>query len=159
MNRNYEKFFTPEHVAAQMADILDARAGDVILEPSAGRGALVRAVKNRNKNVGVYAVEINPEYEDDLRSVAENYEIGDFLLSFHDDDYHGCISNPPFGNGIDLQAHVDKIRSVVMLGRKIVMIVPADYYPGVPHSTWPIENWSTNSDGTTTAIKIICFKN
>lgn len=39
------------------------------------------------------------------------------------------------------------------------MIVPENFNPSVEHKTHLIENWSLNSDGTKTEIKIIEFNN
>lgn len=158
--RNYEKFFTPEDVAWFMAEHLDPKPGDVILEPSAGNGSLVRAVYEKCPGAHVFAFEINGKYEPEIRNAGSKVVvIKDFLTVPCYAKFTGCIANPPFGNGIDLRAHFDHIRLHVRKGGKIVMIVPADFDPQCEHKVSHLNNWSSNSDGTTTPIKIIEFIN
>lgn len=161
--RDYSKFFTYPETAAYMAGLLNAAFGEKILEPSAGNGALIRAVKKHSGNgVLMYACEIQEHNADDLEEICHWYVIADFLTDEISEDwilFDGCIANPPFGNGVDLQAHFDKIRRIVKYDGKIVMIVPEDFDPGITHKVHPLENWSKNSDGTTTPIKIIEFNN
>lgn len=163
MTRNYEKFFTPDDIADKMVSLLKPLPGKRYLEPSAGNGSLVRAVKRASPASIVYAIERNYQHESDLNGICDWWEINDFIGQ---DDYenwlefHGCIANPPFGNGTDLQAHFDKICRMVCYGGKVVMIVPSDFHPTVlQYKVHPVENWSKNTDGTTTKIKIIEFFN
>lgn len=158
--RNYEKFFTPEDVAWYMAEHLDPQPDEVFLEPSAGNGSLVRAVMEKCPRAHVFAFEINPEYEQDIKDAgAKVVVIKNFLEIPCYAKFTGCIANPPFGNETDLRAHFDHIRLHVKTGGKVVMIVPADFDPKCEHRTHNLNNWSTNSDGTTTTIKIIEFDN
>lgn len=163
-SRDYTKFFTPMEIGDRMAKLLAPQDGQVILEPSAGNGMLVAAVKRRCPGAFVFAYEIDKNHEWSLkhrtqRTNADVVVIKDFLQSPDSPKYSGCIANPPFGNGTDLRAHFDKIRKVVKIGGIIVMIVPEDFDPRVQHQEYALENWSNNSDGTTTAIKIIAFLN
>lgn len=158
--RNYEKFFTPENVAWYMAEHLDPKPGEVILEPSAGNGSLVKAVMEKQPEARVFAFEINPKYEKDLREAgAKVVVIKDFLEIPFTALCSSCIANPPFGNGIYLEDHFVQIRKHVKKGGKVVMIVPADFDPKCEHRVHHLNNWSANSDGTTTSIKIIEFDN
>lgn len=157
--RDYRKFFTYPETAYFMAGMIDPQPGEVILEPSAGDGALVKAIKAKCQETKVIAIELDPQWESELRNFADIVAITDFLATPTIAKCNSCIANPPFGNGIDLQAHFDHICKHVKKGGKIVMIVPEDFRPNVFHETYPLENWSTNSDGTKTEIKIIEFLN
>lgn len=158
-HRNYEKFFTPPEVADFMVGLLNPKAGELVLEPSAGRGSIVKAIKRNAPGCSVFAIEINNDYNSELSEVADVIAITDFLELEDMYQCDGCIANPPFGNGIDLRAHVEQIRKFVVPDGKIVMIVPKDFDLGVQFKSYPLENWSKNSDGTTTEIKIIEFNN
>lgn len=158
--RDFRKFFTPDNIAWWMAELLNPQDDDVILEPSAGNGSLVRAVLEENPKAIVFAFEINEIYRDNLKEAgAKVVVIKDFLETPELAKFSGCIANPPFGNGVDLQAHFDKIRRLVKLDGRIVMIVPFDFDPNCKHTQFDCENWSKNSGGTITEIKIIDFKN
>lgn len=157
--RDYSKFFTPDEHADFMVDWLNLKVGDAGFDPSAGNGQLVRAVRRKHGDtVIINAIELNKEYEDDLQC-ADNLWLQDFLDHRDSGEYDFCIANPPFGNGIDLLAHVEHMREMTKLGGKIVMIVPADFNPKCSFSFKKIDNYSSNSDGTTTPIKMIMFTN
>jgi hypothetical protein len=159
-DRDYTKFFTPQGTAAFMASLLEAKAGDWVLEPSAGAGALVRAVKNKDSRIVVTAVEQNEKWRAYLKSAGANLVvIKDFLAIPDIAKWTSCIANPPFGNGTDLKAHIDHMRRCVKTGGTVVVLVPEDFELDIPHETYPHDNWSQNSDGTITPIKIIKFAN
>ncbi len=164
--RDYTKFFTPDHVAKYLVSLVNPQTGDVVLEPSAGNGAIVRAIKQHNAGVKVFSFDINNKYKRLLIDAgADVVVIRDFISIPVYAKFTSCISNPPFGNGIDLQAHFDHICSHVKDGGHIVMIVPLDFSPNCKkhiiknETVRPLENWAKNSDGTTTEIKILEFKN
>lgn len=158
--RDYSKFFTPSPIALYLTSLIKLNTGDVVLEPSAGNGSIVRAIKIKNAGVKVFAFEINEDYKNYLYNAGANVVvIKDFLSIPVYAKFTSCISNPPFGNGIDLQAHFDSIRKHVKTGGEVVMILPDDFEVNCEHKKIPIENWSQNSDGTTTKIKIVHFIN
>lgn len=160
MKRDYSKFFTPDGIAMFMASLLSPKDDQVILEPSAGHGALIRAVKINNPGCKVFAFDINEDFKPYMRNAGASIAvIKDFLTIPVYAKFSGCIANPPFGNGTNLQAHFDHIRAHVKKLGKVVMIVPDNFDPCIGHKSYPIENWSKNSDGTTTQIKIIEFNN
>lgn len=161
--RDYRKFFTYPETAAFMARLLNATDGQQIIEPSAGDGRLVKAVNDfSGDGVIIDAVELDDQWEKDLNPICRKVFISDFLrVPLLKNSYDGCIANPPFGNGVDLQSHFDKIHDIVKPLGKIIAIVPFDFFPTAVRNYYfhPLENWSKNSDGTTTAIKLIEFKN
>lgn len=159
IKRDYRKFFTYPETAYFMAGMVDLKPGEFVLEPSAGNGALVKAIKAKCQEVKVIAIEIDPQWESELRKFADIVVIKDFLQVPVLAKFNHCLANPPFGNGTNLQAHFDLICNHVKTGGKIVMIVPADFTPNIIHETHPLENWSKNSDGSMTEIKIIEFFN
>lgn len=158
--RDYTKFFTYPDTAKFMADALSPKESDFILEPSAGNGMLVKAVKNACPKSKVVAVELYEDWEKELKSIADVVIIKDFLDFKSIPKFSSCIANPPFGNGIDLDAHIQHMRSLVKKGGRMVILVPKDYFElNTEYDTYPVENWSKNSDGSTTEIKIISFLN
>ena len=160
LERNYEKFFTPKRVADFMAELADPQPHETVLEPSAGNGAIVKAIKQHERDAIIHVCELKDQYRSELlKAGASAINIGDFLEYPESYTFNHCIANPPFGNETSIRDHFDKIRRLVKHGGKVVMIVPADFDPKHEHTKYPIDNWSTNSDGTTTPIKIIKFDN
>lgn len=160
LERNYEKFFTPSWLAEQMVKMVIPLRDDTILEPSAGNGSIVRAIKYYEPDTIIHVCELKEEYRSALLEAgARAIYIGDFLEYPESYKFDHCIANPPFGNETSIKDHYDKICRLVKPGGKIAMIVPYDFHPGRLHEAYPVDNWSTNSDGTTTEIKVIAFIN
>lgn len=160
MERDYKKFFTPSHIAKYMVELLNPQAGDVVLEPSAGNGSIVKVIKEKEEKCIVFAFEINKEYEQDLRDAGANIVvIKDFLETPSRVQFTSCCANPPFDKNTNLQGHFDLMCELVKEGGKIIMVLPQDFKLKIEHETHSIENWSTNKDGTITPIKIVEFTN
>jgi hypothetical protein len=108
------QYDTPPELAARQALMLPrARRPLRVLEPSAGLGALVRAVLERSPSALVDAVEYDPRRVAVLRELA--CELGfrvdelDYLERPPPSElYDVGISNPPFTDGIE-EAHVCKL--------------------------------------------------
>src|SRR6267142_4481991 len=75
--RRDQSFFTPRELAALVVDYAEVRGCDV-LEPEAGRGALVTACLKAGA-ARVYAIEKNKEYAQDIEGTAGMYSGYDFL--------------------------------------------------------------------------------
>ena len=176
--RDYSKFYTPENVALRMVDLAEIKPGMKILEPSAGDGAIVRAIRRNYKLNTVHAVEINQKNIDHIKKAGADYVIcRDFLSpdSVHG-FYHVIIANPPFGNDTDVIGHVKKMKDVLLENGILVCILPKnilckllpdvhiDMLQGYQWKSeyaeiFDIENWAQNSDGTTTEICIVKYRN
>ncbi len=73
-----------------------------ILDPSAGKGDILEYVKDNTKGrAEFFAIELNPELQQVLRSKEMQVIESDFLR-YEDDEYFDfIIMNPPFSNGVD----------------------------------------------------------
>lgn len=84
-----------------MADI---QAGMRVLEPSAGTGALLRAMPLNTTRI---AIEIVQELTDLCRPLATVVHCGDFLsfdpATAEVDRFDRVVMNPPFANGADIK--------------------------------------------------------
>lgn len=155
--RNYTKFFTPDHVADFLVAIAALKPGYSVLEPHAGNGQIIRAIRRRhNHTVIVDAIELNEDHLPMLQQEADRAWSGDFLHTITRRCYDVIIANPPFGNGVDLYLHYMRMReSVMQRNGRIVMICPMNFVIAEEYEEWPLENWSANSDGTMTELKVI----
>jgi len=101
-----QSFFTPPDLASLVVDYGDVRGCDV-LEPEAGRGALVAACLKAGAS-RVYAIEKNKEYAQDIDGAAAIYSGYDFLELtelWGGRLFHRIVMNPPFTKNQDI-AHV-----------------------------------------------------
>jgi hypothetical protein len=101
--KNFGAFFTSEAVAARVAEKAEIGSGHLVLEPSAGQGALAAFARDRGAHVT--CVEIQPGLAHELR-VLHGYEDvveADFLKldPAHFVPFDRIVMNPPFDRGRD----------------------------------------------------------
>ena len=99
-------FPTPAPVVQRLIELADLAPGMVVLEPSAGTGAIAIAIAATGASVD--CVEQDPGYADALLATgtARTVHVGDFLAHSVQPLYDRVVMNPPFTKGADM-AHVD----------------------------------------------------
>lgn len=116
-------FETPKELSLEIVDMLDLLPSDKILEPSAGKGSLIRACGNFHQ---ITAIEINYQLCDYLRSIFnESKIICDDFLSLQNDDlglFDKILMNPPFANGQDIE-HITHAFKFLKKGGILVAVV------------------------------------
>lgn len=97
----FQSFFTPPDLAREVAEMADVR-GCVVLEPSAGHGALADACLSAGATI-VDCFEINEESIKVLYKKGHHY-IGDDFLAFGCRElYDRIVMNPPFTKNQDIK--------------------------------------------------------
>src|SRR5512141_2889235 len=101
-----------------MVAMADIQAGQHVLEPSAGRGALLKPLPTQ---VHRTAVDLNPAMTD-LPAHADEVHFTDFLQSNGElGTFDRIIANPPFRNGQDVD-HVRHMHDLLKPGGVIVTV-------------------------------------
>ncbi|MER6977656.1 methyltransferase [Streptomyces carpinensis] len=101
-------YATPPALVTQVVDLAGIRAGDTVLEPSAGAGAMTADIASRGGLVD--AVELDERRAQILRSQGDCRKVteADFLgldpLDW-EQGYDRIVMNPPFNNGLDHILH------------------------------------------------------
>lgn len=128
------QWFTPPEIAREMvrmaAQALRMRPDARILEPSAGRGNLVRAVLEVNPRARIDAVEIDARWQGSLEGLGDNVrvEIRDYLERPPPRQrYHLAITNPPYDGGLEA-AHLAKMLDEC---DRVIALLPARSLHGV----------------------------
>lgn len=116
-------FPTPEKVIDQMLDYADLKRGEDVLEPSAGMGHIVDALKALDLNLGIDLCEISPTLRDVLTGKGYTWIEKD-IFDLTDGDYDKILMNPPFENG-DSMCHVRHCYTLLKPGGRLVAILPA----------------------------------
>lgn len=100
-----QSFFTPEALAVRVVALANVQ-GQVVLEPSAGRGALADVCMTQGA-LSVSCFELNAEHANELRRKRYAVIEGDFLdySPAKDALYQRIVMNPPFTKNQDI-AHV-----------------------------------------------------
>lgn len=127
-------FPTPQPVVALLLEQADIEAGNLVLEPSAGQGAIAVAVAKLGAIV--HCFEIDPTNSDKLATalfaVAPEYSVStrDFLTverpqaNFRGDLYDRVVMNPPFAKQQDIK-HVLHAFEFLNPGGRLVSVMSA----------------------------------
>lgn len=121
--KNFQFFETPADIAHKLA----VRLGDVepthrILEPSAGRGALIKAVLEEWPEQTVDCYELMEENREELAKIPNARLLGNDFLEAEVGMYDKIIANPPFANNQDIK-HVTKMWEHLADGGQMAVIM------------------------------------
>ncbi|PRX66185.1 uncharacterized protein DUF3560 [Nonomuraea fuscirosea] len=125
--RDSEAFFSPPAVVARILDAAGLEPGMVVLEPSAGAGAIAKAAAAAGCEV--HCIKRYPQLSKDLLDVPGivGLTTGDFLQaapSHFPDRFDRVLMNPPFSRGQDI-AHVVHALQFVKPGGRLVAVMGA----------------------------------
>ena len=122
LKQEFQYFATPDEIAdIAVSKFSSLREGCTILEPSAGRGALVKAVRRRCPNAVVDCYELMPENIEHLEKVEGARIIGKDFCQCHG-KYDRIIANPPFSNNQDID-HLYMMYERLNVGGELSCIV------------------------------------
>ena len=105
IKKKFQLFETPDFLADRLVKkVLPISEAFYILEPSAGRGALIRAIQRECPDAEVTAYEINPDCWPAL-SKLDNVDLHkeDFLTTNPDVFFKIIVANPPFAKNQDIR--------------------------------------------------------
>lgn len=127
LKKDYQYFATPNDVADMLVELAEFDKLPIdripaILEPSAGQGAIIKAINRTLPEQPVCCYEAMPTNITILRNNIDVVFFGeDFLQCNHKDKYDRVIANPPFSKNQDID-HVYKMYEVCKPGGIIVTI-------------------------------------
>lgn len=124
----FEYFPTPEDVVSRLIEEANILDGMMVLEPSAGQGAIVKAVYEAADDVMIDMYELMPANNDVLRSLhiplSGVGEPTDFLTVEPKPLYDRVVMNPPFGKQADIK-HVLHALKFLKEGGLLVSVMSA----------------------------------
>lgn len=127
--KEQQAFFTPAAVAERAAEIADLADHHTIMEPSAGRGALVLAILGRAPKCRLYAYEQHPPYFKDLEAIKAKrpqefiLELVDFLHVKPTQTFDRILMNPPYGKKQDAKHIQHAARFLASHGRLTAILL------------------------------------
>ncbi len=121
--KEYQFFPTPPEVIDLILQIACPLENSV-LEPSAGNGAIAKAVLEFASGNTVDCLEINPMCRENLKKAGLNV-VGEDFLTWNPKPYDFVIANPPF-SGLTWADHVLKMMEVP--GADIITLVPESFH-------------------------------
>ena len=121
--QDFGYFPTPESIVARLIELAKIEPGMVVLEPSAGQGAIAREVAAITK---VDCVELLPQHAELLRAGGFVREVwqNDFLQLKPSPTYDRIVMNPPFKHQADIR-HVLHALAFLKTGGLLVSVMSA----------------------------------
>jgi hypothetical protein len=152
-NRNPTAFFpTPASVVKIMVEEGGIFEGCRILEPSAGTGAICKAVRDYAAEIGIDVTVHCCEVLDVNRAAlqAQGFEIvaEDFMKYEPDEPYDCVLMNPPFslpGDTTAYATHIEHAWSLLCDFGKLVAITPAGWLYGSTKRLTAFRDWACDN--------------
>lgn len=141
LQQEYQFFETP----AEVADWLVMLAGgihenDTVLEPSAGRGALIKAIHRACPSVTVECYELMPENREFLHSLDNVIILDEDFTKDSVGSYTKIIANPPFSNNQDIE-HVRIMYKLLEKGGTLAAITSSHWKIASEKKCVDFRNW------------------
>lgn len=103
LKKEFQFFGTPMSVARRMVQLANIKKTDKVAEPSAGQGAIVKAIAEVQPSLMVDCYELMDVNQSFLRKIPTANLLGaDFLQSNTKVKYNKIIANPPFSKNQDI---------------------------------------------------------
>jgi len=151
--KKFQQFYTPPEVVKIVRDLAGPITDAVVLEPSAGRGALVEGIPKSQ----VRCCELDPENREYLLN--EGYTlVGDDFMEF-DPGYmfDVILANPPFTNNQDIR-HVQHMYDLLADGGVLVSVMSIGWKTGNNKLQKEFRNWLQEKEATVIEIDQGAFR-
>lgn len=124
LKKEFQFFATPDTIADRLVELADTIIPEMqILEPSAGQGAIIKAIHKVNPDVVVDCfelMELNRTFLEKLDNI--NIIGNDFISEKKDKLYDLIIANPPFSKNQDIQ-HVHEMWNCLKDDGRLISIM------------------------------------
>jgi phospholipid N-methyltransferase len=141
LQKEYQFFETPDDLADELVTLAEIESQHKILEPSAGQGAIVKAITRILPNTTVDCYELMPTNQIFLRKIANVNFIGDdFLQSDESIKYDRIVANPPFSKNQDID-HVKKMYNLLNQNGRMVVITSTHWFTSTNKKETEFKNW------------------
>ena len=115
-------FPSPPDLIEKLLELADIQDYDRVLEPSAGKGDILDAIKKEHTYKELHAIEPSSQLREIL-SRKGHWLVGDDFLEYHPEEkYDKIIMNPPFEDGQDID-HVRHAFSLLKPSGRLVAIM------------------------------------
>jgi type I restriction-modification system DNA methylase subunit len=121
LKKEYQFFETPDRLADRLVELAKISYNDSILEPSAGRGAIVEAIHRKHPEINVFGYELMELNQSFLAKLDHFKLLGSDFLTECDASFDVIIANPPFSKNQDID-HIYKMLKRLNPGGRLVSI-------------------------------------
>lgn len=158
LQKEFQFFATPDTLARRMVHLASIGNEHDILEPSAGQGALVKAIQSELPGKIVYCYELMPINLEFLKKMRDTRILGeDFLQNDNDDKYDRIIANPPFNKNQDID-HIKEMYDLLKPGGRIVTVASPSWTFGSQKKQVAFREWLKEINAEVEEIPAGVFK-
>lgn len=157
LKKEYQFFATPEKLADKLVELAEIKEHDLVLEPSAGQGAIIKSILKKHPEQLVHAYEamsINRTFLEKIDGcilLGEDFLDCDLLFpkkgapkwasNYHRDlTFNRIIANPPFSKNQDID-HVKAMYQRLRKGGRIVCITSESWVDGTQKKQVAFNDW------------------
>lgn len=143
IKKEFQFFGTPEPLADEMVLLADIRSDHTILEPSAGQGAIIKAIHAAGHNGFIDAFELMDINRNILFKIPLVRLIGSDFLNDSDgfkNTFDRIIANPPFNKNQDID-HIYKMFDSLKPGGRMVTIASNSWRTGSQKKQIQFREW------------------
>lgn len=140
LKKEYQFFATPDQLADELVQHARIQNGDMILEPSAGQGAIVKAIQRRMGFHEVWGYELMPQNRLFLDKIPEFQLLGDDFLTCKMTCFDKVIANPPFTKNQDID-HIRKMYDCLDDGGRLVSLASISWEKGSQRKQEEFKDW------------------
>lgn len=157
LKKEFQFFATPENLANELVYLADLKNHDTVLEPSAGQGAIIKAINN--------VCEVKPDCYElmELNTVILNKTdlnfnlIGEDFFKNEGKTYSKIIANPPFTKNQDID-HLKEMYECLSRGGRLVCITSESWVNGSQKKQIDFKKWLKKLDAEIIEIEKGAFK-
>jgi hypothetical protein len=140
LKKEFQFFATPEKLADELVYLADLKQHDTILEPSAGQGAIIKAI-NKVCDVVPDCFELMSVNTVILNKSNLHFNlVGDNFFEHKGKVYSKIIANPPFTKNQDID-HLKEMYKCLSRGGRLVCITSESWINGSQKKQVDFKNW------------------
>jgi len=140
LKKEFQFFATPDKLADELVYLADIKQHDTILEPSAGQGAIIKAI-NKVCDVKVDCFELMNVNTIVLNKTGLNFNlIGEDFFKHNGKSYSKIIANPPFTKNQDID-HLKEMYECLSRGGRLVCITSESWVNGTQKKQVDFKEW------------------
>ena len=130
----YDFYTTPPETVRALLDNFDGiSSGDRILEPSAGNGQIIRVLREYGYDNRIDAVELRPEEQATLETLADSVTIGSFFDYDPGLGYDVIIGNPPYSMALEF---INKSLELLHPGGLLIFLLRTNFLESEKRFRW-----------------------
>jgi hypothetical protein len=126
LKKEFQFFATPDGLADKLVELAGIKKNQNVLEPSAGQGAIVKAVLRIGKVDKVYGYELMPVNRIFLEKIDGYISLGEDFMNADPIKFDRIIANPPFSKNQDID-HVMRMYNFLSNDGRMVAITSRHY--------------------------------